>query len=1515
MPDIKVKGASGKIRTFRYEGARPSDQEIISWSNSADQLDNNEQKYINSNSEDIRKMESARRQYNAGSQIDSEDRRKLESSARQDAKNYGLDAVYDPRTKSVVRQKKPDYYKSLSEPASGTMMPLLAGSVLLPAAAGAYVGGAAEAVLLGAGASIRGAQVGGALGGALGGAGAGAVTAPLGERVASLTDPSGVVQIQQGRQALRQENPYLSTAVDTLPSFLLGRPGIGNKLNFGIGAGIGALSEGRNQLQEGKFDPLQLGFSSLLGGVAMGGNATRFGEALTGPAYHEGGNLPYRTDLMRAGRANPSSDLVPMGRSTSGKPAPTMKAIEGPTQWRTTSYGQRDANETTPDTNSVMLRKGAWENGLDKDSVAVSKDVELQFEQSNIKPHDWVEFTLSDGSKIVKRWDDRTAEAYKGRPLRGRIDLFTPAGKNPLDGKAIIGFTRVGKGKKLPLGSPSNISNSPSDNQTGSKPEPASGLVPVEDLANLANQGVSEPAKIPDVPTVPTPAFTGTARPDTQLAQTKLGGSEIERARSEFKVAPDEKVDGIAYTSDNSPVPYRWKVIDASELVTSHTSDMMPNPSYPEELQPRDRTGSATSINQVNKLAGDLNPIRLAGSTSAIDGAPIVGPDNLVESGNGRSLGIIKAYSDPGLKAQGTKYQEFVRDYAKNFLGVDTSGIKSPVLVRERAGQLTLPERAALAQRMNSGNVMQRTKGESAVFDADRLESGKALESYNLGQGLASTGNRGFVESFFRGLPPEELTGVFDDKTKTVSPDGERRILSALMASAFKNTPDGETIVKTVSNLSDGGIGKNLATSLIQASPDLAKLAYDQRGGRLSGDYDLTGALASAARSLASFKTRGEARSWIEQQKSGDLLGGQLTDPEQIGVMEILARDTYAGSGAKTTELLQNYAKLAHKTGTEKPLDGSTPDNKLQVLARADAMTRKVPYDAAEFNFALPETEPQDATTEALPAKTENLPESKTKDEIKPSAPSDSQTKNRSGMTRVEFPDPAIHGKMRTFVGIRNLNAENESFVAFDVKDHGISTELPNNSMAASLLKTKMERLGFKVFELTRDGKNLEPVTSDGSKGDLLPPTIGRYFEDLAAKQITEELKNTEGEKRVDWNHANGDAEWLSQKNAVGIPEAKPLPSEVTPKNAIKTGDQTFQSALKTGGIVLIGTDGLPETIEFPKLPAGSTDAATQDRENSALEFMESLREFVQEQKLPAKATSKIVDNIDKFEESVLEELSAISDVIDEKPARVDYERGQNGTEEYKDALESWKNDWANAKDDIVSVNQRLFDIARQVSIGVQTEAITKPSDSKTNITKNESASVVGLQKMSDIAFERFMQDVPNDIFKGYNMDSGMLTASVDDVKQITAEILRKYSTEPEGNGDYKGYNVLTKRESAIRNKDEIEGLANKVGISVAREIESKAKDWLAEATKASVAKSDIGKLTTATTPTVPEFPVPSAPVTPGKSIKAASDMMQPSLDLLTPEMIAAMKKKAQSGDMLSAAKERINKSLDKEDC
>jgi hypothetical protein len=170
---------------------------------------------------------------------------------------------------------------------------------------------------------------------------------------------------------------------------------------------------------------------------------------------------------------------------------------------------------------------------------------------------------------------------------------------------------------------------------------------------------------------------------------------------------------GRVYDSEGRSVGVSYEVVEADDLVVSNLDDFSVNPSFPAELQPRDRT-RAMSQDQVNGIASQLDPERLGPSTNAADGAPIIGPDGVVESGNGRVLALRRVYADEGTNA--ASYKNFLKAQ-----GFDPGEMRQPVLVARRVTDLDPAERQKFAAAANRATVLRLSATEQALADARLL--------------------------------------------------------------------------------------------------------------------------------------------------------------------------------------------------------------------------------------------------------------------------------------------------------------------------------------------------------------------------------------------------------------------------------------------------------------------------------------------------------------------------------------------------------------------------------------------------------------------------------------------------------------------------------------------------------------------------------------------------------------------------------------------------------------------------
>ena len=293
-------------------------------------------------------------------------------------------------------------------------------------------------------------------------------------------------------------------------------------------------------------------------------------------------------------------------------------------------------------------------------------------------------------------------------------------------------------------------------------------------------------------------------------------------------------MDGSSYD-----MAYEFKSLD--ELIASNDLAYGVNPLYPSELQPRDRTREA-SRQQIERMAEDLRPELLGESPKLSDGAPIIGMDNVVESGNGRTLAIAKAYES----GRAEEYRAFLEQYAAE-RGIDIAGINNPVLVRTR---LTDTDRTQFAKLANESDVAQYSATERAVSDSDRLPDASLLKINNDGT-INLDGSMDFVRGFVGSLPKSEQGTVITGDGR-LSQEGKRRIESAIMQRAYD---DSSLIGRMAENLDDDS--KTVLNALLRAAPQLAQLdSLVKQGGRHKNT--LAKDLAQAAQKLSDLKANGQ---------------------------------------------------------------------------------------------------------------------------------------------------------------------------------------------------------------------------------------------------------------------------------------------------------------------------------------------------------------------------------------------------------------------------------------------------------------------------------------------------------------------------------------------------------------------------------------------------------------------------------------------------------------------------------
>lgn len=350
------------------------------------------------------------------------------------------------------------------------------------------------------------------------------------------------------------------------------------------------------------------------------------------------------------------------------------------------------------------------------------------------------------------------------------------------------------------------------------------------------------PAELPE----PAPSEPPTpARPALQApAPAKEAAPQIRPipvAKKPKKVVALKGKRATAVTDRGQSIETQYMVIDANNLITSHNDNLKRNPKFPAELQPRYRSRVASEA-QISQMASELNPELLAESPNASDGAPIIGRDLVVESGNARILALRRAY----MGYEGVDYKNWLEKHAEQF-GLNkyqVGRMVRPVLVRMGLGDY---DRIEFARQANESSAAYRTMTEQAYADAAKLGDLSDL-ALNKNGGIDMARSEPFLRQFLGEGESSAEQGAMMTADGDLSQQGLQRLRNAIFAKAYDD-PD---LVATLTESTDTHI-KNILNGMMRAAGSVARLK-DLIAAGARHDMDFTGELAGAVRLFAKLK-------------------------------------------------------------------------------------------------------------------------------------------------------------------------------------------------------------------------------------------------------------------------------------------------------------------------------------------------------------------------------------------------------------------------------------------------------------------------------------------------------------------------------------------------------------------------------------------------------------------------------------------------------------------------------------
>ena len=263
-----------------------------------------------------------------------------------------------------------------------------------------------------------------------------------------------------------------------------------------------------------------------------------------------------------------------------------------------------------------------------------------------------------------------------------------------------------------------------------------------------------------------------------------------------------------AKTAKGTSIASEFALVDAKFLIASHNAAGTKNPDYPQDLQPRDRARES-SIAWVQKTSKSLDPESL-GRTSRVDtGAPIVGDDLIVESGNGRTIAIKMAYKNGDAK----EYREWLIENARmfGFTEQQVESYKQPVLVRMRTTDVN---RAEFAVEANQDDKLSFTASERAKADSKRI-SGGMLELFTPSANgeIDSPANRPFVKQFLASLGATEAAQYTDSNGYPT-----QALIARIKGALFSKAYDDDRLLEMMADQTKPDL-QNMLNALTMAAP------------------------------------------------------------------------------------------------------------------------------------------------------------------------------------------------------------------------------------------------------------------------------------------------------------------------------------------------------------------------------------------------------------------------------------------------------------------------------------------------------------------------------------------------------------------------------------------------------------------------------------------------------------------------------------------------------------------------
>ncbi|WP_442865929.1 methyltransferase [Aeromonas sp. QDB02] len=371
----------------------------------------------------------------------------------------------------------------------------------------------------------------------------------------------------------------------------------------------------------------------------------------------------------------------------------------------------------------------------------------------------------------------------------------------------------------------------------------------------------------------------------------------IDKPANEAKPLPSPEGKRVTVaTPKGQSVEVQYRVMEAADLVASHDFEGNINHDYPQQLQPRDRSKQTYRV-QVGQIAAAPDGARLAASPESDRGAPIV-RDGIVESGNGRTIGLKQAYQ----RGDAGAYRAYLLANATEF-GLDAAAIEAmsaPVLVRERLTEMDDQQLRDFVVDSNTDAKMANSATEDARADAGKLTT-QMLNMLNIPDGgdVLAAQNHRFLQAFLRAIG-ENQSNSYVNQSGGWNAEYGKRVKAAIFAYGYDN----QRLLDAVTGETDE-VGRNMIAALLNNAVAMAQLRQHSPDRAKS----LANYLAEAVESVVHNKRSGQSLQELAAQ--GDMLGG---GPSTESALLAQAMASNARSAKAMTEMIGDILAMMNKT-------------------------------------------------------------------------------------------------------------------------------------------------------------------------------------------------------------------------------------------------------------------------------------------------------------------------------------------------------------------------------------------------------------------------------------------------------------------------------------------------------------------------------------------------------------------------------------------------------------------------